>query len=338
MNSSHHKNELPDNDNTSKDDDALNNPAEEIVEQLRSMLKQRQSEENYSQELSDAQENIRFNRFINWVKEKFSHKNNTRLQSLGDVETETNSDPQTNQPAAIPKARPLYPFLEEETPTPAVERTIKKQTDDSEHYLRDVSKLNDLIHSDKETSDTLKRLIAEFDEQDSQDEVKNSDDNDSRISDEEFEPDYLQNDPFPSQENEEGPDLDQAVNFNTSPFEYSDIESPREHEADDWQSLIDNALKDIKEKSIEDDFVFPFVLDDTDQSENADSTKIFEEPLFEEDVEPETQEPETQELKSKKTKHFHQNWKKQAVSSSIHQQQKQISSSRRISFPRFVKT
>ncbi len=295
MSSSHNKNELPDNDNSSKDDDVLNNPAEEIVEQLRSMLKQRQSEENYSQELSDAQENIRFNRFINWVKEKFSHKNNERLQSLGDVETETNSNPQTDQPAAIPKARPLYPFLEEETPTPAVEGTIKKQTDDSVHYLRDVPKLNDLIHSDRETSDTLKRIIAEFDEQDSQDEVKNSDDNDSRISDEEFEPDYLQNDPFTSQENEEGPDLDQAVNFNTSPFKYSDIDSPREHEADDWQSLIDNALKDIKEKSIEDDFVFPFVLDDTDQSENADSTKIFEEALFEEDVEPETQEPETQE-------------------------------------------
>ena len=121
MSLSHHKNDLPENDSTSKDDDALNIPAEEIVEHLRSTLRQRQSEEDNSQELSNAQKNIRLHRLIEWVKEKFSYKNNARLQSLRNIDTETNSNPQADQPAPIPQARRLYPFLEEETPTPAVD-------------------------------------------------------------------------------------------------------------------------------------------------------------------------------------------------------------------------
>ena len=274
-----------------KDNDFLNNPSEETVEQLRSMLRQRQSEEDLQQDLSDAQDNIRLNRFIEWLKEKFSHKNNTRLQSLGDVETEINSNPQTNQHESIPKAKPLYPFLEEETPIPITNETTKEQTEDATHYLRDVPILNGLIRSDMETSDTLKRLIAEFDEQDSQDEVENSD-NDSPINDEEFEPDFIQNDPYTGKENQEEIDPEQSEIFNVNPFEYSDRGSKKEIDADDWQSLIDDALKGIEEKSNEDDFVFPFILEDADSSDKEESSVFIEEPPDEKDVEPLPQEDE----------------------------------------------
>ena len=143
-----------------------------------------------------------------------------------------------------------------------------------------------------EASDTLKRLIADFDEQDSQGEVKNTADDETLISNEKFEPDSIQNDPFLTQADEKESELDQSENFDTSPFEYSGIDSKNKIDADDWQSLIDNALKDIEGKNNEDDFVFPFVLDDTESSYKEEPVEVFNEPLFEEDIEPEAREDE----------------------------------------------
>ena len=57
--------------------------------------------------------------------------------------------------------------------------------------------------------------------------------------------------------------------------------------------MIDNALKDVEGKNNEDDFVFPFVLDDTESSDTRKNLqRSLIEPLFEEDIEPETQEDE----------------------------------------------
>ena len=95
---------------------------------------------------------------------------------------------------------------------------LKKQTEDSVHYLRDTPILNDLVHSDMEASDTLKRLIAEFNEQDGQGEVKNTTDDETLISKEKFEPDSIQNDPFLTQADEKESELDQVRKFRHQSF------------------------------------------------------------------------------------------------------------------------